>query len=122
MPKRPTKSFGQYGEQLAADYLTQQGYGIVTTNWHCKSGEIDIVAQKENLLVFVEVRTRSADTTEGAFESITPRKQKRMIAAVQTYLAEKEQEAADWRVDVIGIAIPRSGAPIIEHAEDALGW
>jgi putative endonuclease len=122
MLKRPTKSFGQYGEQLAVDYLTQRGYSIVTTNWHCKAGEIDIVAQKDNLLVFVEVRTRSADTTEGAFESITPRKQKRMIAAVQTYLSEKEQEALDWRVDAIGIAIPRSGTPIIEHAEDALGW
>jgi putative endonuclease len=122
MLKRPTKSFGQYGEQLAVDYLTQQGYDIVTTNWHCKYGEIDIVAQKDNLLVFVEVKTRSADTTEGAFESITPRKQKRMTAAAQTYLVAREQEALDWRVDVIGIAIPRNGTPIIEHAEDALGW
>jgi putative endonuclease len=122
MLKRPTKSFGQYGEQLAADYLIKQNYRIVTTNWHCKYGEIDIVAQKDNLLVFIEVKTRSADTTEGAFESITPRKQKRMTDAAQTYLAAQEQEALDWRVDVIGIAIPRDGAPIIEHAEDALGW
>ena len=122
MPMHPKKSLGQHGEQLAANYLTNQGYRIVTTNWHCKYGEIDIVAQKDNLLVFVEVRTRSADTTEGAFESITPRKQRRMTASAQTYLATQQLETSDWRVDVIGIAIPRSGAPIIEHAEDALGW
>jgi putative endonuclease len=113
---------GQHGEQLAADYLISQDYQIVTTNWHCKHGEIDIIARKENVLVFVEVRTRRAETTEGAFESVTPRKQHRMAASAQSYLTLQELEPLDWRVDVIAIAIPRTGAPIIDHAEDALGW
>src|SRR5262249_27382372 len=101
-----------------------QGYQIVVTNWRCKRGEIDIIAQKDDILVFVEVRTRHADNTEGAFESITPRKQTRMMAAVETYLASEPIESADidWRVDVIGIAISRTGTPIIDHAEDALDW
>jgi len=122
MSTSPTQPFGQRGEQLAADYLKRQGYTIVTTNWRCKHGEIDIVAQKENTVVFVEVRTRHANNTEGAFESVTSRKQRRMTAAAQVYIANHNLDATTWRVDVIGIAIPRSGAPIIEHAEDALGW
>ena len=122
MSKYSTKPLGQYGEQLAIDYLKGRGYSIVTTNWHCKHGEIDIIARKDNLLVFVEVRTRHADTTEGAFESVTPRKQKRMTTSAQTYLAVQHLDSLDWRVDVIGIAIPRAGMPIIDHAEDALGW
>jgi putative endonuclease len=122
MPTSPTQPFGQRGELLAADYLKRQGYTIVTSNWRCKYGEIDIVAQKDNRLVFVEVRTRHASTTEAAFESISPHKQKRMTASAQTYIADHGLDATDWRVDVIGIAIPRVGAPVIEHAEDALGW
>jgi putative endonuclease len=91
MPVQAKNSVGQHGEKLAVDYLVKQSYVIVTTNWHCKFGEIDIVAQKDNLLVFVEVKTRSANTTEGAFESVTPRKQKRLTAAVQTYLAAQSK-------------------------------
>jgi putative endonuclease len=122
MPTSPTQPFGQRGELLAVEYLKSQGYTIVTSNWHCKYGEIDIVAQKDDRLVFVEVRTRHATTTETAFESISPRKQKRMTASAQIYIADHDLDAMDWRVDVIGIAIPRVGAPVIEHAEDALGW
>ena len=122
MPTSPTQPFGQRGEHLAAEYLKHQGYTILTTNWRCKYGEIDIIAREANTLVFVEVRTRHADTTEAAFESITPRKRGRMTASAQTYIALHNLDALDWRVDIIGIAIPRTGAPVIEHAEDALGW
>jgi|RhiMetdeSRZDD1v2_1073273.scaffolds.fasta_scaffold1862388_1 putative endonuclease len=122
MPTLPIHSLGQRGEQLAAEYLQRLDYTILATNWHCKNGEIDIVAQKANILIFVEVRTRHADNTESAFESITPRKRSRMIAAAQAYIAAHELENMDWRVDMIGIAIPKHGAPIIDYAEDVLGW
>ena len=122
MPTLPIHSLGQRGEQLAAEYLKRQDYTILATNWHCKNGEIDIVAQKADTLVFVEVRTRRSESTEGAFESITPRKRSRMMAAAQAYVAAHELDHADWRVDMIGIAIPKRGAPIIEYAEDVLGW
>jgi putative endonuclease len=122
MPTLPIHSLGQRGEQLALEYLKRQDYTILATNWRCKNGEIDIVAQKANSLVFVEVRTRRSESTEGAFESITPRKRNRMIAAAQAYVAAHELENIDWRVDMIGIAIPKRGTPIIEYAEDALGW
>jgi putative endonuclease len=122
MPTLPIHALGQRGEQLATEYLKRRDYTILATNWHCKNGEIDIVAQKADTLVFVEVRTRHADNTESAFESITPRKRSRMIAAAQAYIAAHDLDNLDWRVDMVAIAIPRNGAPIIEYAEDVLGW
>lgn len=124
MMSRPaTQPFGQEGEKLAVQYLQSKGYTIIGTNWRCTDGEIDIIAQNGSMLVFVEVRTRHAATTERAFESITPRKRDKMTRLAHAYLSAHElNEGTLWRVDVIGIAIPRSGKPIIEHSEDALDW
>lgn len=116
------KPFGQRGEQLAAEHLQRQGYTIIGTNWHCKHGEIDIIAHLESTFVFVEVRSRHAETTEPSFESITPHKHKKMVAAANAYLTAHHLENANWRIDVIAVAIPRSGQPIIEQVEDALDW
>lgn len=119
---KSSKPFGQHGEQLAANYLKNQGYIIVATNWRCKHGEIDIIARKGDTLVFVEVRTRHADSPEVAFASITPRKRAKLTTSANIYLNMYRLDNMPWRVDVIAIAIPRSGNPIIEHSEDALGW
>lgn len=111
---------GNYGEQLAADYLRKRGYDIIATNWHCPRGEIDIVAQHNALLVFVEVKTRRTRTTETAFASITPQKRERLIASVYAWLDQNADDEANWRIDVIAIALTRQ--PTIEHVEDALDW
>jgi putative endonuclease len=120
--RRNTKPFGQHGEQLAANYLTNRGFSIVATNWRCSLGELDIIARDDATLVFVEVRTRRADTTEPAFESITPNKRRKLTQLAYRYLEANELSDLAWRVDVVAIGIPRSGAPIIEHIEDALDW
>ena len=122
MTTSATKALGQRGEQLAADYLKRRGYAIVTVNWRCKHGEIDIIARKGDTLVFVEVRTRRSDTSEMAFESIQPRKRDKLSKLANLYIALHDSEEIDWRVDVIAIGIPRTGQPIIDHAEDALDW
>lgn len=116
------QSFGQRGEQLAADFLTHQGYTVIAVNWHCRYGEIDIIARQGDTTVFLEVRTRHASLPESAFASISERKRERLIRAVHLYLARYHLEDALWRVDVIAIAFPESGSPIIEHVQDALGW
>lgn len=112
---------GQRGERLARTYLEERDYTIVATNWHCSHGEIDIVARTGGTWVFVEVRTRRAVTTAAALESIGSSKQRRMIAAAQLYLAEHHLDV-NWRMDVIAVALPSSGLPVVEHYEDALGW
>ena len=111
---------GKHGEQLAADFLRGKGYDIITTNWHCPRGEIDIIARSGDMLVFVEVKTRRNHKTETAFASITARKRERLIATVYTYLEQHAESEVDWRIDVIAVALSRD--PVIEHVEDALGW
>lgn len=116
---------GQQGEQLAANYLQGQGYTILARNWRCRYGEIDIIARKGNLITFVEVRTRHADTTDEAFASINRSKQAKMRKAVLAYLQTCPTPDAIWQVDIIGVALPRFGnkqPAQIEHVEDALGW
>ena len=120
--QKSTRPFGAYGEQLAVNHLQHNQYQIINRNWRCKHGEIDIIATKGNILVFVEVRTRHALSTEAAFESISASKQHKLIALAHAYIHENDLQDQVWRIDVIAIAIPRYGKPIIEHVEDALGW
>ena len=117
-----TQPFGRYGEELAQAYLESVGYQIITSNWRSPLGEIDIIAEKDNILVFVEVRSRHAETTEASFESINTRKRKKLAALANKYIDAHELNDVMWRIDVIGVAIPRTGKAIIEHIEDALGW
>jgi putative endonuclease len=116
------QQFGQKSEQLAITYLKRQGYAIVETNWQCPFGEIDIVARKDDTLVFVEVRARHSHNTEAAFASINNRKRARLQATAQSYLHSHNLDTMLWRIDVIAIAMPRYGDPIIEQAENALDW
>lgn len=113
---------GRRGEQIALAYLRERGFQIIRTNWHCREGEIDIVAQRGGILRFIEVRTRSAETTETAFESVQPRKRERLIAAAERYLADHQLEDSAWGIDLLAIAVRRQGTPLIEYREDALDW
>lgn len=119
---KSTQSLGQRGEQLALAHLTNKGYAVLATNWRCPYGELDIVARLGETVVFVEVRTRYTDSTEAAFESINPRKQQKLAALAHLYLKAMQLEDSPWRIDVIAIAIPRTGKPLLEHLENALDW
>lgn len=93
---------GTDGEQQAATFLQRRGFVIVTQNWHCRGGEIDLVTTLDQTWVFVEVRYR----TQGrgaALESINPRKIKRLVQATQQYLQAHQLDDVDWRIDVIVI-------------------
>lgn len=123
MSDRPTLTTGQRGEALALAHLTARGYTLVTTNWRCMYGEIDIVAQRAERLTFVEVRTRrSALGIEDALASVTPRKRARMIRAAYTYIAEHNIGDTAWQIDVIAVALPYRGQPVLTHVENALDW
>jgi len=113
---------GQNAEALAANFLRERGYSIIATNWHCRYGEIDIVARQGETIVFVEVRARSLGGTATAFESIGARKQARLTAAAQSYLAAHELDDSNWRVDAIAVGLRGSADPVIEHVENALDW
>jgi putative endonuclease len=112
MPK-DNAVFGQENEVLARKHLLDKGYAIVTTNWRCTAGEIDIIARDGDELVFVEVRSRHASTTEWAWRSLNEHKQARMIACAEAYMDALASEST-WRIDAIAIA--RTGSYYqIEH-------
>jgi len=78
---------GGEAEARAAEYLAGQGLVIVTRNWRCKGGEIDIIARDGGVLVFVEVRARASSAFGGAAASITAAKRARLWHAAELYLA-----------------------------------
>jgi putative endonuclease len=87
------QSTGAAAEQRAADYLMQQGLKLVTRNFRCRGGEIDLVMRDGATLVFVEVRARARADFGGAAASITPTKQARIILAARHYLAQNKVDA-----------------------------
>jgi putative endonuclease len=77
---------GLEAEQLAAQYIAQQGLRIIAKNWTCRHGEIDLIAMDGKQLVFIEVRMRQSSRFGGAAASITPAKQVKLWASAQLYL------------------------------------
>ena len=77
---------GLKGEQIARKYLLKKGYKIIATNFQCRFGELDLIAQDQNCLVFCEVKTRSAGMVAAPQESVTPAKQRKMIKTAEHWL------------------------------------
>ncbi|WP_322494334.1 YraN family protein [Chloroflexus sp.] len=115
----PKRRLGDHGEQIAAAYLEQRGYTMITRNWRCRSGEIDLVARDGDQIVFVEVRTRR---DEYALESITAHKRQRLITLAYHYLAEHNiSPTTDWRIDVIALTITGGSLVVSDHIIAAIG-
>lgn len=81
-------SRGAQAEQLAADFLVQQGLRVVARNYRCRYGEIDLILHEGDTLVFVEVRLRSRNDFGGAAASIDSHKQRKLTLTAQHYLAQ----------------------------------
>ncbi|MUH36504.1 endonuclease [Zobellia amurskyensis] len=109
--------FGKEGEKLAADFLLEKGYEILYKNYRYLKAEIDIIAQKENVLAIVEVRARSNDQIIPIAETITPKKIKLLVTAADYYITENDLDV-DVRFDVITI-LKNSKIFKIEHLESA---
>jgi putative endonuclease len=109
---------GQRGEDIAASYLQEQGYCILERNWTNKGRkELDIIATKGDVVVFVEVKTRKAGTVQAPLEAVNLSKQRRICLAADSYLKDNHLNLC-CRFDVIGI-IYNDEANRVEHVEDA---
>lgn len=84
------KILGKNGEDIAVLFFKEKGYEIVERNWHCRGGEIDLIARKGNEMRFVEVKTRSNIVFGYPEESVTRAKAQKMMFAMQEYLHEKQ--------------------------------
>lgn len=91
-------------EQLAAQYLKDEGYQILKMNYRCKIGEIDIIASYKNAIIFVEVKYRSSKKYGNAVEAVSATKQRTIRQVAMHYLVTQlHQTSLDCRFDVIGI-------------------
>lgn len=110
---------GQSAEARAEAFLVKQGLALVARNWHCRFGEIDLIMQDGATRVFVEVRLRTRSDFGGAAASVTPAKQRKLLAAARQYLSAL-QTLPPCRFDVV--ALDGSGAPDwIRNAFDDVG-
>jgi len=112
-----TTTTGQQAEALAAAFLDKRGLTVVTRNFRCRGGEIDLVCRDGKTLVFVEVRLRRNTNFGGAGASITARKRQRIILAAQHYLAAKNAATSDCRFDCL--LLDRLDERSIEWVRDA---
>jgi putative endonuclease len=108
---------GQKGETLAAKYLIGEGYTIRERNWTYGKKEIDIIAETDTNIVFVEVKTRMADYYVHPNESVTVQKQRLLIFAAEAYIQKKEIEKEN-RFDLIHVIFDQMQYHI-EHVEEA---
>ncbi len=96
-------SFGRKSEKRAARYMASKGYRIIETNYHCRFGEIDIIARSGDTLVFCEVKARSNRTFGTALEGITGAKIKRIRKTAEHYLMTKKLKNTDCRFDAVTV-------------------
>lgn len=114
------KNLGNWGENRAAVHLLEHGYTILDRNARTPYGEIDIVAQKDDVTIFVEVKTRRSKTYGYPEESITSLKRVHMINASQAYLVENPELGGNWQIDVISIRQVKPESSEIIHFENAI--
>ncbi|GHO91387.1 UPF0102 protein [Reticulibacter mediterranei] len=108
-PKGTRQGLGQTGERLAAERLVQCGYRILERNVRSRYGEIDIVAEEGDDLVFVEVKTRRGVAYGLPEEAVTVRKQQKLIELALYYLDAHACSERSWRIDVVAVQLSSSG-------------
>lgn len=114
-------ALGAWGEAEARQYLESEGYRVRACNWRCAEGEIDLVAETEGTLVFVEVKTRRGAGYGAPQDAVDRRKARHLVLAAVRYLEDQQLKDIDWRVDVIAItAAPGPRLVKLEHLRDAV--
>jgi putative endonuclease len=110
---------GAYGERVAVAALEEAGYAVLDRNWRCRAGELDVVAARGGVVVFVEVKCRRSATYGPPALAVTVVKAQRLRAAAAAWLAAHDLTEAEVRFDVIAVLRPASGPAVVEHIEGA---
>ena len=108
-------ALGAFGEQVAAQHLVAQGLVILDRNWRCDIGEIDLVARDRDVLVVCEVKTRRGLGFGTPADAVTWDKLSRLRRLAAAWLAEHPVGAAEVRIDVVEVLVPRGDGPQVEH-------
>lgn len=113
------KPLGDRGERLAAEYLERAGWTILARNYRLGHREVDLVAQRGEVVAFVEVKTRAGLGYGHPLEAITARKRREIQQVAQAWVNAHGREGDTYRYDAIAVLIIDGAAPEIEHIEDA---
>jgi putative endonuclease len=113
------KTLGAMGEELARTYLEDNGYSILMCNYHTSLGEIDLIAEDGDVLVFIEVKTRRSTKYGSPFEAVTKTKQIKISKVALCYLNKNKLHHRIIRFDVVSILAPSNQKPVIELIKDA---
>lgn len=114
------EAVGAYGERVAVRHLEDAGYAVLARNWRSRAGELDVVAARDGVVVFVEVKTRRSAAFGPPALAVTPLKAARIRALAQEWLAASSVGASvPVRFDVVSVLRPVSGPAVVEHVEGA---
>ena len=110
---------GKIGEKLAEEYLINHGYKILHTNWRVMKYEVDIIAIKDNILVFCEVKYRTSNAFGEPETFVTKQKQKNILKSAAIYVGRHRWQG-ESRFDIISV-LANENPPKINHIENAYG-
>lgn len=110
-------AFGKQGENLAVEYLLEEGYEILERNWRFKHTEVDIIARDRDQLVIAEVKTRTGNSWGEPYTAVDIRKQRSLIFAAERYIFSHNLDL-DVRFDIVSIIIDHSRT-VVEHVKEA---
>jgi putative endonuclease len=114
------RALGQLGERLAAQHLEAKGYRVRELNYRTAEGEIDIIAERDGTVAFVEVKCRRGSRMGTAIEGVTRRKAERLVALAEAYAAEHAPDAG-LRIDVVAVDFAADGRLVaLVHHENAV--
>lgn len=120
-PRFTPRELGIHGERVAEEHLVGLGYRILDRNWRWSRGELDLVAEQDAEIVFVEVKARRSQTFGSPEEAITRAKREKLIQSAYAYLGRARRQDSPWRIDVVAIDMERDGTVIrLEHIVSAV--
>lgn len=105
------KEKGQKGEDLASQYLTENGYKIIEKNWKCRWGEVDLIAQKGPKLTFVEVKARKGKSYGSPLEAVHKLKQEKIVRTALLFI-QKNPHYEEFTFAVIGVDLEKSSKSV----------
>lgn len=114
------RTIGERGEELAASFLLKKGFVILDRNWRCLSGEIDIIAKKDEMVHIVEVKTRRISHDGYPEESISDAKLSRLNTLAQKYLAQQNLPDV-FQIDAVLIDVEKGGRATLHYVPN-FGW
>ena len=116
------KELGNLGEDLAANFLEENGIRVLERNYHFEKAEVDIIAYNGKQIIFVEVKTRTSTVLGEPEEAVDEAKQKSLYKVAEAWLYERKMDGAPVRFDVISILISSKNKPQIKHFEAAFWY